>query len=68
MAYSPSPIKRDSVISQAAWGSNTVVQPTPQSGADNRVFWQDIHLTATPEPTTLGLLALGGLGLLRRRR
>jgi hypothetical protein len=58
-----------STISQASWGSNTVVQPIPQSGGENRMFWQSIHLTAdaVPEPATLCLLALGSAVMLRRR-
>ena len=32
------------------------------------MFVDEVNITATPEPLSLGLVALGGLGLLRRRR
>jgi hypothetical protein len=37
-------------------------------GANATVHYDNISITAIPEPGALGLLLLGGLGLLRRRR
>lgn len=43
---------------------NVAVPAAAQPGLNN--YWD--HITVTPEPATLGLLALGTLALIRRRR
>ncbi len=45
-------------------GVNLIPGQTNYPGINN--YWD--HITVTPEPTTLGLLMLGGFALLRRRR
>jgi hypothetical protein len=57
------------VESRAWFGAGTAVQPLPGNAFDH-VWFQSVTLTASsvPEPATLGLLALGSVGLLRRRR
>ena len=44
-----------------------VIGVQPGSGAGNRMVWDDVSMVV-PEPVTMVLLGLGGLGLIRRRR
>ena len=57
-----------SVESRAWFGAGTAVQPVA-GNAKNHVWFQTVTLSASsvPEPASLGLIALGGLALLRRR-
>jgi hypothetical protein len=57
------------VESRAWFGAGTIVQPVA-GNAKSHVWFQSVTLSASsvPEPATLSLLVLGGLGVLRRRR
>jgi len=43
-------------------------QTSSATGGDPIIVYQPLTLTGTPEPTTLGLLGIGALGLMARRR
>ena len=51
----------------AAWGTNNAA-PLNGSGASNDAYTGANLIWAVPEPTSLGLLGLTGLALMRRRR
>jgi hypothetical protein len=46
----------------------TGLQPNGYSVSDPQVFIDDVSASVTPEPASLGLLSLGTIGLLIRRR
>jgi hypothetical protein len=43
-------------------------KPQADGGIPNVVYYDDLLIEATPEPTTICLLAMGSLGLLRRKK
>lgn len=62
----------DAIGQSFLWASDTPGDPTEgwpldPTGFDTAVYEKG-SITVTPEPTTLSLLALGALGLIRRRR
>ena len=73
----------DMVANPAEYGFTNVTQQAVVTGGDpdTYLFWDSVHPTsrahgfladaafalATPEPATLGLLALGAMALVRRR-
>ncbi|MCA9257194.1 MAG: PEP-CTERM sorting domain-containing protein [Phycisphaerales bacterium] len=55
-----------------AWVQAVIVQVQLGDGngafVGGSIFWDDASVTAVPEPTTLALLGMGGIVVLRRRR
>ncbi len=47
---------------------NNTTDPAPAITYDGSYTYVGMTATAVPEPVSLGLLSLGGLALLRRRR
>ena len=44
------------------------IMPVSANGATSIVYIDDLNFTKVPEPASLGLLSLGGLALMRKRR
>ena len=51
-----------------AWGSVFINNNRDDGGATTRVWTDNFVFETVPEPSTVGLMALGVLGLIRRRR
>lgn len=50
------------------WAFKSTMDLAPNGGIyENALYIDNLHFSVLPEPTTLALLALGGLALLRRR-
>ncbi|NQU76902.1 MAG: PEP-CTERM sorting domain-containing protein [Planctomycetes bacterium] len=56
------------MIAHDGWGTTGVNVAVPWDDFFTNIWWANTHVDLVPEPASVGLLVLGAIGLIRRRR